>query len=210
MLPTRMWPLAVLALTEPCECSTSMSPFAALTRRSPPTSPIRVSPLEFLITAEPSISPARTSPVAVASSASPVTRSSLMSPAVASFTRAARSRLISPALLFSSQRPSEPVQRNPPAAVWPLRSEPAGSSMSTSIEPPSLNGLHSRSRRGPLTSSLPSAYSTRVCSAAVTSSRLDESLGRTWTIVSARSPAATRTSATRNSSTTEIGCGVSK
>jgi hypothetical protein len=38
MLPTRMWPLAVLALIEPRECSTAMSPFAALTRRSPPTS----------------------------------------------------------------------------------------------------------------------------------------------------------------------------
>jgi hypothetical protein len=94
MLPTRIQPLAVLALTEPCERSTSMWPFAALTLRSPLTSRICVSPLEFRITAEPSISPARTSPVPVASSASPVTRSSVMSPRP----------------LLSSQRPSGPVE----------------------------------------------------------------------------------------------------
>jgi hypothetical protein len=68
----------------------------------------------------------------------------------------------------------------------------------------------SRSLRGALTSSLPSAYSTRVSSAAVTSSGLEALLGRICTLVSWRSSAVTRTSAARSSSTTEIGLCVSK
>ena len=47
-----------------------------------------------------------------------------------------------------------------------------------------------------MTSSLPSAYSTRVCSAAFTSVSLDASLGRTSTTVSVRSLAMIRTSPT--------------
>jgi len=55
-----------------------------------------------------------------------------------------------------------------------------------------------------------SSYSTRVFSAALTSAALFGSLGRTSTIVSARSEAAKRTSATYRSRVTAIGDGVLK
>ena len=66
------------------------------------------------------------------------------------------------------------------------RCEPAGSSIVTSTDPAVARSSQERSF-GALTSSRPSAYSTRVCSAALTSSSLDASLGRTSTTVSVRS-----------------------
>src|ERR1019366_3379619 len=85
--------------------------------------------------------------------------------------------------------------------------EPAGTAIwtSTDCEPaPSTYWAH---RRGALTTSVPPAYSTRVCSAALTSDRLLGSLGRTSTTVSRRSSAAIRTSPAPSSTLRDIGSG---
>ena len=87
--------------------------------------------------------------------------------------------------------------------------EPAGSSIVTSIAPPWLRGDHERNL-GALTSSAPFANSTRVCSAARTSSWLARSDGRTSTTVVATSPAVMRTSPVTTSTVAEIGSRVSK
>ena len=79
----------------------------------------------------------------------------------------------------------------------------------TSIEPPWLRGDHERNF-GDFTSSAPPANSTRVCSAARTSSLLASSAGRTSTTVVATSPAVMRTSPVTTSTVAVIGSRVSK
>src|SRR4029453_11935296 len=95
-------------------------------------------------------------------------------------------------------------------AVSPRSCEPAGSSTCTSTDSPPPRKVYCLQFLGALISSLPPAYSTRVCSAAVTSAFLVGSLGRTSTMVSVRSLATIRRSPTPNSTVTEIGSGVSK
>ncbi len=100
--------------------------------------------------------------------------------------------------------PSAPAHSK--SAICPVArsSEPAGSSIVTSIEPPWLRIDHDRSF-GAFTSRCPSAHSTRVWSAARTSSALEGSLGRTSTTVAPRSPAVMRTSPTTIPTVAEIG-----
>ncbi len=101
-----------------------------------------------------------------------------------------------------------PVQRNAATPVSPLTCDPAGSSICTSIDSPPARNDHFHPL-GVLTDNLPLAYSTRVCSAAVTSDFLAGSLGRTSTTVSVRSLATTWMSPMPTSRVTEIGSGVS-
>ena len=111
--------------------------------------------------------------------------------------------------VLSRHAPSGPVQRNVAIVASPVTRDPAGSEIVTSTDPPSRERMYDVQRWVVLTSSLPSANSTRTCSAALTSARRSLSLGRTSTTVSARSPASIRTSPTAISTTAEMGSGVS-
>ena len=104
--------------------------------------------------------------------------------------------------------PSGPSQWKSANCAVPCTFEPAGSSIVTAIDPPSPRGSQDR-RRGALTRRCPLSYSTRVCSAALTSCSFEASLGWTSTIVSRRSPAMIRTSPTTTSTFAVIGSGVS-
>src|SRR3954447_13957461 len=208
--PSRTEPLADLAPTPARACSTAMSPLAALTRSSPPAPPIQVSPLEFFTTAVSSSSLRRTSPEPALTSTCAVARSTVISPAPAfRFSRAARSTPMRPTPVLIRRSPSSPSVRKSVSWPAPTTVERSGSSTVTLTEPPWLRSAHERSF-GVLTSRWPCSNSTRVCSAALVSSWFDGSLGRTSTTVSARSPAAIRTSPTTTSRLAMIGPGVSK
>ena len=208
--PTRTSPLAVLALTSAFAWSTEMLPLAAFTRRSPATSPTQLSPLEFLITAVPSISRRRTLPDPVLTSAGPATRSTEMAPApVFRSSGPVSSSWMSPAAVLTRHSPRRPAPWTAATEASPCTCEPAGRSIVTSIEPGLPKMLRLRCL-GARTSSLPAAYSTRVCSAARTSWSCEASLGRISTTVSPRSLAVMRASPTTRSITAAIGSGVSK
>ena len=144
-------------------------------------------------------------------SAWPVTRSTLMSPApLLRISVPASSSWMSPRPVLIRQSPSRPsLWQSAERQAMPCTFEPAGSSIVTSIELPPLRIRHWRSF-GALTSSWPSVYSTRVSSAALTSSSLAGSLGRTSTTVAPRSVGGDPQSPRPRSIVAVIGSGVSK
>ena len=132
-----------------------------------------------------------------------------MSPAdVRACSVAARSIWMSPYRLSIRTTPSRPSQSTSAAVSAACRSEPTGASSSTSTD-----GMvpmnSSRGRRGEVTTSRPSAYSTRVWSAAWTSAAFRSLVGRTVTTVSARSLARTRSEPPETSMRIWMGEGVS-
>jgi hypothetical protein len=206
--PTRTSPAAVLAPTFVCARSTEMLPLATLTRRSPATLPTQMSPLAFLTTPVWSSSRRRTSPEPVATSVWPVATSTWTSPVpVFTLTAPAWSTRTSPTPVRRLQSPRRPSQTKVPMPTVPSTCEPAGSSIDTSTEP--RVRLSHACARGPFTVRRPSAYSTRVCSTARTSSSLSGRLGRTSTAVAVRSPPASLMSPMGISIDTVIGSGVS-
>ena len=157
-----------------------------LTRRSPPAAPTQVSPLEFLITALPPSS--RSADVARAGGDLGVARGALDADVAGAALEVHRAGLVEPDAAEAGLDPAlaERGRRRgqSTAASAPCTFEPAGSSIVTSIERRRRAADHWRSF-GVLTSSAPPEYSTRVCSAALTSSALEGSLGRTSTTVRA-------------------------
>ncbi len=101
---------------------------------------------------------------------------------------------------MSATVPSTPSDWKSPSSASPRTSESVGSWMTTSIDSGRLLLKLTNRLRGfretMLSVRVASSYSTRVFSAALTSAALSGSLGRTSTIVSARSETAKRTSAT--------------
>ena len=110
---------------------------AALSRSEAPATPTHVSPLEFLTTALPASSPARTSPEPVASSATPATRPTSISPApLLTDSFSACSIRTWPMPFLTQQSPSGPSHVKSAIAPVARTLEPAGSSITTSIDPP--------------------------------------------------------------------------
>src|SRR6266511_5908920 len=101
------------------------------------------------------------------------------------------------------------LQRSAATPASPHTRDPDGSSICTSIDSPPPHGVNCRHPLGALTSNLPWANATWVCSAADASPFLAGSLGPTSTMVSVRSLAAIRMSPTPSSTVTEMGSGVS-
>ena len=148
------------------------------------TSPTQVSPLEFLITAPPSSSRTRTSPDPAVTSA--CAGRPVHGDVAGAALQAQRGGLVdadaAEAGLDPAARRAGRRSGSPPAARRRARSSRPAARSSRRPSRRCCPGSQERSF-GALTSRCPSAYSTRVCSAALTSSPLDGSLGRTSTTV---------------------------